>query len=810
VTLYAQWSADPTYTVTYRGNTNTGGSAPVDVNHYLLGDTITVLAKGALVKSGFTFVGWNTQADGNGTAYAAGSKFALSPTGNVDLYAQWTSLPTYTVTYDGNGSTGGNAPADANSYLLGQNVTTLSAGTLIRTNYSFTGWNTKSDGSGTAYTVGVMFAIGSANVTLYAQWSAIPTYTVLYAGNGSTGGNAPTDNAHYATGQSVTVLGNTGNLSQTGKTFVGWNTQPLGGGIGYAAGVSFTMGSANVTLYAQWSADPTYTVTYNGNTNTGGSASEDLNHYLLGDTVTVFAKGALVKSGFTFVGWNTQADGNGTAYAAGSKFALSTAGNVTLYAQWTSLPTYTVTYDGNGSTGGGAPTDANNYLQGQVVTALNQGTLTRTNYTFAGWNTKADGSGTNRAVGTTFTMDTTDVILFAQWSAISKHTVTYSGNGGTGGTPPADTNHYALGQTVTVLNNTGALVKTNYAFVGWNTQPLGGGIGYAAGVSFVMGAADDTLYAQWTALPTYTVIYNGNTNTGGNVPHDSRNYLSGDTVTVLGQGTLVKSGYTFARWSTSPVGGTSYDSGAKFAIGSANMTLYAQWSALPTYTVTYNANGGTGNPPVDGNGYLTGATVTVRSAGTLARAGFTFAGWNIQADGNGIEYSPGDTFVVNGQPVTLYAKWTTAISASAGAHGTISPSGTISAVAGQSRTFSIRPDANYHVDSVYVDGTPVAADTTYTFSNISASGTISATFAVNPYSVTYDGNGNDVGTNPPVDPTLYISGQSATVLGQGSLSKAGYTFVGWNTSADGTGTDVGVTMTMTANITLYAKWQVIP
>jgi bacillolysin len=78
------------------------------------------------------------------------------------------------------------------------------------------------------------------------------------------------------------------------------------------------------------------------------------------------------------------------------------------------------------------------------------------------------------------------------------YTVTYSGNGNTGGTVPIDGNAYAAGATVTVLGNTGTLVKTGYNFAGWNTQVDGLGTSYAGGATFVMGSGNTTLYAKWT------------------------------------------------------------------------------------------------------------------------------------------------------------------------------------------------------------------------------------------------------------------------------------------------------------------------
>jgi len=81
-----------------------------------------------------------------------------------------------------------------------------------------------------------------------------PQYQVVYDGNGATSGTAPVDsNSPYAAGSTVTVLGNTGTLAKTGKTFAGWNTAADGSGTDYAAAATFTI-NADITLYAKWSS----------------------------------------------------------------------------------------------------------------------------------------------------------------------------------------------------------------------------------------------------------------------------------------------------------------------------------------------------------------------------------------------------------------------------------------------------------------------------------------------------------------------------------------------------------------------------
>lgn len=87
----------------------------------------------------------------------------------------WT--PRYTVTYNGNGSTSGTLPVDTTSYLSTASVAPLSHGALVKSGYTFTGWNTAADGSGINRPVGTSFVIGAANVTLYAQWTIIADTT---------------------------------------------------------------------------------------------------------------------------------------------------------------------------------------------------------------------------------------------------------------------------------------------------------------------------------------------------------------------------------------------------------------------------------------------------------------------------------------------------------------------------------------------------------------------------------------------------------------------------------------------------------
>jgi uncharacterized repeat protein (TIGR02543 family) len=89
---------------------------------------------------------------------------------------------TYTVTYDGNSSDGGTVSADNNSYEQGATVTVASSGTMTRSGYTFSGWNTASDGTGTGYAAGAVFVMGTVDVTLYAKWGVAVTQETYTAG----------------------------------------------------------------------------------------------------------------------------------------------------------------------------------------------------------------------------------------------------------------------------------------------------------------------------------------------------------------------------------------------------------------------------------------------------------------------------------------------------------------------------------------------------------------------------------------------------------------------------------------------------
>jgi uncharacterized repeat protein (TIGR02543 family) len=347
-----------TFRVTYNGNGSDGGTAPVDSLQYKQGDRARVAAAGDLSRAGYVFSKWNTDKEGGKSSYSPGDSVTINK--DVIFYAQWIALPTYQVTYDKNGSESGTVPIDGNSYYKGKKVTIAgNPGSLQKEGYSFSGWNTKSDGTGETYNAGAKLSMPDSALTLYVKWTTNPTYSIFYHGTTSTGGTVPaTVNAD--SGMQVAIA-DSGSLYKTGHAFAGWNTKEDGSGKTYKAGDRLVMGTVDIDLYVQWTKAQ-YTVMYYGNGNTGGTVPPKTTH-LYQTEVTVVNSDDLYKTGHSFVGWNTDPAGNGLDYEAGNKIIVEN--NVHLYARWLKKR-YRITFLGNGDRTANVP-DATEYEYGLKI-----------------------------------------------------------------------------------------------------------------------------------------------------------------------------------------------------------------------------------------------------------------------------------------------------------------------------------------------------------------------------------------------------------------------------------------------------------
>ena len=159
-------------------------------------------------------------------------------------------------------------------------------------------------------------------------------------------------------------------------------------------------------------------LTYDAN---GGEGTIDSATGAAGESVPV-AENGFTLNNYTFTGWNTKSDGTGTAYQPGDKFTL-TAENTVLYAQWSKNAPAQVKVSYNANGGVGTMESVTGDVGSKIV--IRQSGFTRSEYTFTGWNTQADGKGTAYKAGDSFTLTDKDTVLYAQWSK-------NSGSAGTG------------------------------------------------------------------------------------------------------------------------------------------------------------------------------------------------------------------------------------------------------------------------------------------------------------------------------------------------------------------------------------------
>lgn len=253
----------------------------------------------------------------------------------------------YTVSYNkGSNGTGDNTSANK---VYGTNLTLLGA-TFTRTGYTQTAWNTDASGTGgTSYALSGTYSTEAA-VTLYPTWTA-KTTTVTLNGNAPggqtvTGGGRTVTATYDAALPSFTALTCTGGYALKGYYDASTNGNKIinaDGTFAANSGIWNRLDGATLTLHAQWSLDRT--LTYDGNGNTSGSVPAAATSYANGTSVTVLGNtNSLAKTGYTFTGWNTQADGNGTPYSAGNTITMNA--NYTLFAQWSENMT-TVTISAN-------------------------------------------------------------------------------------------------------------------------------------------------------------------------------------------------------------------------------------------------------------------------------------------------------------------------------------------------------------------------------------------------------------------------------------------------------------------------------
>lgn len=610
-------------------------------------------------KTNRMFYGWSANTDANdrdvpvadtmdrNTLNANVRTEIVMPARAKTVYALWAVNPT--LSYNVNAPQGSTAPGTPASRTVPYNTaasdtsgwTTGDTGKIP--GYRFDGWYTAPNGGG-RYDFNTPF---TGNVTVYAHWIG-NGYTVRFAGNGATGGNTPDQAFQYNIGQNLRRNG----FVRDGYTFTGWkradNQQAYGDGQ-WVTNLT-TQPDGIVTMVAQWSANEAH-IRYNPNPpagkTAGGNGTPNWDGHT-GDTPAIRGNGWTI-DGYTFAGWTTNADGGGVKYAPGASWTAS--GTLTLYAQWTPGEAG-LTYDGNGATGG--KTDPQNGVTDQKVNVRQNG-FTRDGYTFVRWDTQADCRGKAVNPGDKWTLQGSST-LYACWTG-NMQPLTYHGNGATGGNTASQSGK--TGDELTT--NANGFTRDGYTFVEWNTKADGTGGHYGKGTNGVakwtMLPAGNDLYAIWQANPA-NIRYRDDWGATGSTPDTTG--VTGQDVTIARNG-FTRPGYTFTGWARDRRTDPSLQPGGRYTLTPGTTTLWAQWKADPAHLI-YNSNSGSTSQTRRTDGVVD-QTVTV-IANPFTRSGYTFTGWNTQADGRGKAYAAGNGFRLvadaKSNPVNtsvLYAQW---------------------------------------------------------------------------------------------------------------------------------------------------------
>ena len=326
-----------------------------------------------------------------------------------------------------------------------------------------------------------------------SQWQIGPAYTTTSTGSCT---------SNWYGQQTCSTQTQTGVVAQPSGTLSGTTTISSQNVLGETSGI----------LYAA--------LNYNAN---GGTGTMNADIEPVGTQVSI-AQNGFTRPGYTFTGWNTKPQGNGTAYQPGDTLDLP-KGSITVYAQWKRNPDEQVIYEGNGATSGSTATQTQ--VEGLNV-SLSQNGFTRPGYTFTGWNTKADGSGTSYQPGTVYTIPGHTTYLYAQWKP-DQGTISYNANGGTGVTASQTGN---VGSSTSIAQN--GFTRPGYTFTGWNTKADGSGTSYQPGTSITIPNGTKVLYAQWKLIPIRDLPLTGS----NEAIHHQHIILCASAITVI-CGTLI-------------------------------------------------------------------------------------------------------------------------------------------------------------------------------------------------------------------------------------------------------------------------------
>ena len=816
MTVYAKWTANANVTLTYDKSAKDATEVIPSVTETVLsGQSLAGVGKdlGKTSRPGYTFGGWYTEENGAGKTFD--EKTAIEK--NMTVYANWIPNAEVTLTYNKAADDAtAVVPNAAETVLSGQSLKDAGKelGRTSRPGYTFGGWYTEENGAGNQFDETAAIEV---SMTVYAKWTENTAVTLTYDKAASDASDVvPNTTETVLSGQSLADAGKVlGSTSRPGYTFGGWYTETAGAGTRISEKTAI---EKDMTVYAKWTPNAEVTLTYDKDADDAAAVVPNTAETVLsGQSLANAGKGlgSTSRPGYTFGGWYTEKNGNGSPFDE----TIAIVKSMTVYANWIANERVTLTYDKAAADAAAVvPSTTEELLRGQSLALAGKklGSTSRPGYTFGGWYTAAGGTG-DRFDETIVIEDS--MTVYAAWIPNGEATLTYDKAADDATTVVPNTVETVLsGQSLTNAGKTlGSTSRPGYTFGGWYTGKDGNGEPFTADTAI---AGSMIVFAKWIPNDSVMLTYDKAADDAvAVIPNTTETVLSGQSLADAGKelGKTSRPGYTFGGWYTEVNGGGQPFDEA-FAI-KENMKVYAKWSANAEVTLTYDKNAAdaaTVEPNAEET-VLSGQSLTDagRELGRTSRPGYTFAGWYTNADG-GRRFTQEDKIT---ESMTVYARWTanntvtlTYDKAAADA-AEVMPNTTETVLSGQSLTnagkkLGITSRPGYTFGGWYTEKNGEGSSFNETFV-IEVSMTVYAKWIPNAeVTLTYDKAAIDAAEVVPNTAEVVLSGQSLAQAGRviGSTSRPGYTFDGWYTEENGAGVRFNETFAIEENMVVYAKW----
>ena len=581
----------------------------------------------------------------------------------------------------------------------------------------------------------------SKNYTLAvaAPGAALAPASLLDTIAAPVGSGTTTGDGSFAPGSNVTVNA----TANAGYRFMNWTDN--GAVVSNAASYTFAI-DVNHTLVANFVLDvPQRTIATSAVPLAGGSTSGGgvVDH---GSSVTVIATPSV---GYTFTNWTV----NGAPMSAAASYTFTATVDLTLIANFTMVPTYTVATSAAPAAGGTTAGDGSysSSASATVTATANAG------YVFTNWTVA--GTPVSNSASYTFPVSVNKSLVANFVVAGTQKTISTSGSPVAGGTTSGG-GSYATGTSATVE----ATANPGYAFSKW--QDGGTNVSTSASYTFTV-AANRTLVAKFNQV--FSITASASPAVGGTTEMDSLIYKTGDTAQARA---FPASGYTFANWTENGAVVSTANPYSSPATGSR--TLVANFTSTTGVTITTNSAPSTGGSTTGDAAYASGDSVTVSAA---PHAGYAFANWTVAG---AVVSTDADYTFTAATNRALVANFAPAITITAGASpavgGAITGAGDY--VSGASATLVATANADF-IFSKWTEGSAtVSTAPSYTF-NVTAARTLVANFTP---AYTISASAWPVGGGSVLGAGAVTNGSSITLV---AVATAGYSFANW-TDANGT------------------------